>query len=134
MKLQKHTLHVATFFLSKTPVLCSLQCTVRFESRMVKICISTLLKSPCSQKCVFLLSPAIECFTLYHDLSAEFCTRRPFSHSLLRVYIFSELIKKQVLGGRPMSVICDHTFSTHKVMQQPNSQSKCWHICKSRIR
>ena len=59
---------------------------------------------------------------LYRDLCAEFRTRRQFSHSLLRVYIFSELIKKQILGGRPMSVICDLTFSAHEcdaVTQSP---------------
>ncbi len=50
---------------------------------MFCVCGCLNLKLPSTQKYIFLLVPTVECrsFTVQDDVSAEFDTRRLFSHS-----------------------------------------------------
>ena len=72
-----------------------------------------LLKSPSTQKYVFLLVPPVEClsFTEQIDICAVFETRRLFHIHLLKVESFFELIENPISKSGPTHRIHDITNS-----------------------
>ena len=69
----------------------------------------TLLKSPSTQKYVFLLLPTVGClsFTVQNDVCAEFNTRRLFSSAEGGNFLCAQ--RKSEYEDEPMSMICDIT-------------------------